>query len=99
MALSMRCNAIRRPPLSHTAALILMLSSCAFAKAPRMMRLASSNVRLIVLSLARNIVGRASIVAGRRREPPSLVDRHDHLADWPERDPGELQMRPGEGQP
>src|ERR1700740_1898083 len=50
MALSMRCSAISRPPLSQTAALILMLSSCAFASAPRMMRLASSSVRLIDLS-------------------------------------------------
>ena len=35
-----------------------------------------------------------------RREPtfpgPSL-SRHDHLADRPERDAGELQMGPGEG--
>src|SRR5438445_90741 len=46
----MRCNAIRRPPLSQTAALILILSSCALARAPRMMRLASSSVRLIDLS-------------------------------------------------
>src|SRR5215472_10398817 len=44
MALSIRCNAINRPPLSQTAALILMLSSCALAKAPRMMRFASSSV-------------------------------------------------------
>src|SRR6201987_5171555 len=50
MALSMRCNAIKRPPLSQTAALILMLSSCALARAPRMIRLASSSVRLIDLS-------------------------------------------------
>src|SRR5260370_2113926 len=56
MALSMRCNAIIRPPLSQTAALILMLSSCAFASAPRMMRLASSSVRLIDLSSPEGIV-------------------------------------------
>src|SRR5260370_28035827 len=56
MALSMRCNAISRPPLSQTAALILMLSSCAFASAPRMMRLASSSVRLIDLSSPEGIV-------------------------------------------
>src|SRR5712691_11255540 len=43
----MRCNATRRPPLSHTAALTLMLSSRALANAPARMRLASSNVRLI----------------------------------------------------
>src|ERR1700745_4227039 len=43
----MRCSAIRRPPLSQTAALILMLSSWAFAMAPRTMRLASSSVRAI----------------------------------------------------
>src|SRR5262249_48118380 len=35
----MRCNAIGRPPGSQIAALILMFSSCAFARAPRRMRL------------------------------------------------------------
>src|SRR6202030_320602 len=52
----MRCNAISRPPLSQTAALILMLSSCALARAPRMMRLASSSVRLIDLSSPEGLV-------------------------------------------
>src|SRR6516162_11325028 len=47
----MRWSAIRRPPLSQTAALILMLSSCAFAMAPRTILLASSSVRAIDLSL------------------------------------------------
>jgi hypothetical protein len=32
IVLSMRCKAIGRPPGSQTAALILMFSSCAFAK-------------------------------------------------------------------
>src|SRR5260370_2659339 len=52
----MRCNASSRTPLSQTAALILMLSSCAFASAPRMMRLASSSVRLIDLSSPEGLV-------------------------------------------
>src|SRR5580704_18532681 len=52
----MRCNAISRPPPSQTAALILMLSSCALARAPRMIRLASSSVRLIDLSSPEGLV-------------------------------------------
>src|SRR6516162_1983194 len=55
----MRCSAIKRPPLSQTAALILMLSSWAFAKAPRTMRLASSSVRAIGLSLVRGCGARS----------------------------------------
>lgn len=39
----------------HTAALTLMPSSCAFARAPRMIRLASSRVRLIVFSFVRRV--------------------------------------------
>src|SRR6266705_516657 len=56
MALSMRCSAISRPPASHTAALTLMLSCCAFAKAPRRMRLASSSVRLMAFLRSRETV-------------------------------------------
>ena len=47
IALSMRLNAIKRPPASHTATLILMLISLALAIAPRMTRLASSSVRVM----------------------------------------------------
>src|SRR3977135_1893109 len=45
----MRPNATSRPPLSHTAALTLMLSCLAFARAPCTTRLASSSVRAIDL--------------------------------------------------
>src|SRR5499427_9599732 len=45
MAPSMRLKATRRPPASHTATLILMLSSRALATAPCTIRFASSRVR------------------------------------------------------
>src|SRR3981081_395539 len=48
----MRGSAIGRPPGSQIAALILMFSSCAFARVPRRMRLASSKVRPIDYSSA-----------------------------------------------
>src|SRR4029077_3170429 len=33
------------------------------------------------------------------RDKPAVFDRDDHLADRPQSEAGELQMRPGEGQP
>src|SRR3989442_6260096 len=45
MAPSMRLKAIRRPPASHTATLILMFSSLALSSAPGTARLASARVR------------------------------------------------------
>src|SRR6266850_3860779 len=47
MAPSMRLNAIRRPPASHTAALTLMFISWALVMAACTMRLASASVRAI----------------------------------------------------
>src|SRR5207302_8420702 len=41
-----------RPPASHTATLILMFISCAFAIAPATIRLASFRVRAIMISLS-----------------------------------------------
>src|SRR5579863_4084246 len=65
----MRCSATRRPPASHTAAVILMPSSSAFAKAPRRMRLLSSRLRLIAPSRCRG--GRSARCARLYRRRPS----------------------------
>src|SRR5437899_8674080 len=58
MAPSMRLNAIRRPPASHTAALTLMFISWALVTAACTIRLASASVRAIVVLL---FGGRAAV--------------------------------------
>src|SRR5690348_1355142 len=81
----MRCRAIRRPPLSQTAAVILMFSSWAFAKAPRRTRLASSSVKAIAVpQLVLLNSPRAPIIAHRHRRSP-FHGRHSANAPFPHR--------------
>src|SRR5881396_1753900 len=50
MAPSMRLNAIRRPPASHTATLTLMFNSWALVRAACTIRLASASVSAMMVS-------------------------------------------------